>query len=71
MIRFGTFTALTTVLTLTTAAWAQDSQPITTQDEIGGIYEGAFKGGLQHGIGTYTLPNGYEYSGESRRSSRR
>lgn len=49
----------------TLPARAQDEGKIlTTQDEIGGIYEGTFRGGLQHGTGTYTLPNGYQYSGE-------
>nr|WP_260075736.1 hypothetical protein [Phaeobacter inhibens] len=41
-----------------------DGKVLTTQDEIGGIYEGTFRGGLQHGTGTYTLPNGYEYTGD-------
>jgi len=30
----------------------------------GGIYKGTFRHGQQHGTGTYTLPNGYEYTGE-------
>ena len=47
-----------------TQVLAQDSAIITKQDEIGGVYEGTFRGGLQHGTGTYRLPNGYEYSGQ-------
>ena len=46
------------------ALMAQTEQVLTTQDDIGGVYEGTFRGGLQHGTGTYTLPNGYEYKGE-------
>ena len=34
------------------------------QDDGGGIYEVTFRDGLQHGTGTYTLPNGYTYTGE-------
>ncbi|HHI69613.1 MAG TPA: 2-isopropylmalate synthase, partial [Rhodobacteraceae bacterium] len=37
---------------------------LTKQYDDGGIYEGTFKDGKQHGTGTYRLPNGYEYSGE-------
>ncbi len=36
----------------------------TKQYDDGGVYEGAFLNGKQHGQGTYRLPNGYEYSGE-------
>jgi hypothetical protein len=43
---------------------AQDAQVLTKQYDDGGVYEGTFRGGVQHGIGTYKLPNGYEYSGE-------
>jgi hypothetical protein len=43
---------------------AQVSGFATTQDEDGGVYEGTFQDGLQHGTGTYRLPNGYEYTGE-------
>src|SRR6056297_1064558 len=46
------------------AALAQDGEVQTKQYDDGGIYEGTFRNGLQHGTGTYTLPNGYEYSGE-------
>ena len=47
------------------SAWAQDSGEIEIhQYEGGGIYEGTFRGGVQHGTGTYRLPNGYEYTGE-------
>ncbi|MCJ8335250.1 MAG: 2-isopropylmalate synthase, partial [Epibacterium sp.] len=47
-----------------TPVQAQNSQISSKQDEVGGVYEGTFKGGLQHGQGTYRLPDGYEYSGE-------
>ena len=43
---------------------AQDGQVQTKQYDDGGVYEGTFKDGLQHGTGTYTLPNGYEYAGD-------
>ena len=45
------------------AAQAQTSSVQTKQYEDGGFYEGTFTNGLQHGTGTYRLPNGYEYSG--------
>ena len=37
---------------------------ITKQYDDGGVYEGTFKDGKQHGTGTYRLPNGYVYEGE-------
>ncbi len=37
---------------------------ITKQYDDGGVYQGTFRDGKQHGTGTYRLPNGYEYSGE-------
>ena len=43
-------------------AGAQSVQ--TKQYDDGGVYEGQFLNGLQHGQGTYQLPNGYEYTGE-------
>ena len=46
------------------AALAQSGNVLTKQYDDGGVYEGTFRGGLQHGEGTYRLPNGYEYSGE-------
>ena len=49
---------------LATPLAAQDGQVLTKEYDDGGIYEGTFQGGLQHGTGTYKLPNGYEYSGE-------
>ena len=56
--------ALTLAILLAAApAFAQDSQVLTKQYDDGGAYEGTFKGGLQHGTGTYRLPNGYEYTG--------
>jgi hypothetical protein len=42
---------------------AQTSDIVIKQYDDGGIYEGTFRNGLQHGTGTYTLPNGYQYSG--------
>ncbi len=46
------------------AAFAQSDAVVTKQYEDGGVYEGTYKDGKQHGQGTYRLPNGYEYSGE-------
>ena len=46
------------------ARWAQDDKVITKQYDDGGVYEGTFKDGKQHGSGTYRLPNGYDYSGD-------
>jgi len=41
------------------------AQEVTTkQYEDGGVYEGTFLNGRQHGQGSYRLPNGYEYRGE-------
>ena len=45
-------------------ALGQSGDVLVKQYDDGGVYEGAFKDGKQHGAGTYTLPNGYEYSGE-------
>ena len=42
----------------------QGDSVVTKQYDDGGVYEGTFKEGRQHGTGTYRLPNGYEYSGE-------
>ena len=36
---------------------------IVKQYETGGIYEGEFLNGKQHGQGIYRLPNGYIYEG--------
>ena len=52
--------AMTLALAATPMALAQEGTVQTKQYEDGGIYEGTFKDGLQHGTGTYTLPNGYE-----------
>ena len=51
-------------LALGLPATAQDSARASKQYDDGGVYEGAFKDGLQHGQGTYRLPSGYEYTGE-------
>ena len=43
-------------------AHAQATGDIVTdiqQYDNGGIYEGEFRNGVQHGQGTYRLPNGY------------
>ena len=48
---------------LLSPAFAQDNAVSTKQYDDGGIYKGTFRNGVQHGTGTYTLPNGYEYSG--------
>ena len=45
-------------------AYSQSLGEQTKQYENGGFYKGTFKNGRQHGYGTYSLPNGYEYSGE-------
>ena len=45
-------------------ALAQSGEVQIKQYDDGGVYEGTFRGGLQHGKGTYKLPNGYEYSGD-------
>ena len=46
-------------------ALAQDGEVITKQYDDGSIYEGTFLTGRQHGTGTYRLPSGFEYSGDS------
>ena len=52
--------SLIMALTLMPAlAFAQSGQVQTKQYDDGGIYEGTFRGGLQHGQGTYKLPNQY------------
>ena len=45
-------------------ALAQEGDVQTKQYDDGGVYEGTFKDGVQHGMGTYKLPNGYEYTGQ-------
>ena len=44
-----------------TAALSQEV--VTKQYDDGSVYEGTFRNGRQDGTGTYTLPNGYSYSG--------
>lgn len=51
-------------LVVGTFAFAQQGEVVSKQYDDGGIYEGTFQDGLQHGIGTYRLPNGYEYTGD-------
>ena len=61
--RMGSFAATAVLLAVLPASlWAQSVQ--TKQYDDGGVYEGGFLNGRQHGIGTYRLPNGYEYTGE-------
>lgn len=56
-------TALVISVALTSAlASPARAQVSTKQYDDGGVYEGTFKNGLQHGTGTYRLPNGYELS---------
>ncbi|MFQ5439642.1 MAG: 2-isopropylmalate synthase, partial [Paracoccaceae bacterium] len=58
-------TVLACALALPLPVLAQTSGEIVTKEyETGGIYEGTFKDGKQHGTGTYKLPNGYEYTGD-------
>ena len=56
----------TAVLTMVVAVAgiAAAQEVITKQYDEGGVYEGTFLNGKQHGTGTYTLPSGYTYSGE-------
>ena len=56
-------TALFFSLALGGGAIAQSGAVELKQYEDGGVYEGTFQNGKQHGIGTYRLPNGYEYTG--------
>jgi len=57
--------AIVAALAFASPAFAQaDGEVVTKQYEDGGVYEGTFAEGKQHGTGTYRLPNGYEYSGE-------
>jgi len=61
----NTATALAVILTLglysglAAPAFSQSQTTVQTkQYDTGGIYEGEFKDGKQHGSGKYTLPNG-------------
>lgn len=45
-------------------AVAQSGDVAVKQYDSGGVYEGEFKDGRQHGKGTFTLPGGYEYTGD-------
>ena len=51
-------------LALAAMAGAADAQVITKEYDDGGVYEGTFRNGRQHGQGAYTLPNGYQYEGD-------
>ena len=55
------FSALAVQSFVSTAAFGQSTSIVTKQYDDGGVYEGTFRDGLQHGQGTYRLPNGYEY----------
>jgi hypothetical protein len=45
--------------------WAEDPPSVAVKEyDTGGVYEGEFRDGKQHGIGTFRLPGGYEYTGE-------
>ena len=52
------------VLVLALAGGVAAQEVVTKQYDDGSVYEGTFKNGRQDGTGTYTLPNGYSYSGE-------
>src|SRR5690606_12967693 len=52
------------VVTVLPAGPAAAQEVVTKEYDDGGIYEGTFKDGKQHGRGTYRLPNGYEYTGD-------
>ena len=52
------------LVALVAAQYANAQQVVTKQYDDGGVYEGTFKDGKQHGTGTYRLPNGYVYEGE-------
>jgi len=58
---------LSTVIAITLlpgAVFAQGTTLGSKQFDNGGVYEGAFRNGLQHGQGTFRMPNGYEYTGD-------
>jgi hypothetical protein len=50
-------------LALSLGLAAQAQEVVTKQYDDGSVYEGTFKNGRQDGTGTYTLPNGYSYTG--------
>ena len=60
----GTGAARVVALSTQGAIAQSDGEVLTKQYDDGGIYEGTFREGKQHGQGTYRLPNGYEYTGE-------
>lgn len=60
-IRLAAFGALALLPALALAA---DPKVAVKRYDTGGIYEGEFKDGKQHGRGKFTLPGGYEYEGE-------
>lgn len=59
-------------LTASPPLWAQEVVPltaeqskiITKQYDDGSIYQGTFRDGKPHGIGSFRLTNGYEYVGD-------
>ena len=52
------------VVALLAGSAAADAQVVTKQYDDGGVYEGTFRNGRQHGQGSYQLPNGYRYEGD-------
>ncbi|MFT6652426.1 MAG: hypothetical protein ACJAX2_002291, partial [Celeribacter sp.] len=56
--------SLTTALAIPNFALAQEGGVQTRQYDEGGLYKGTFQDGQQHGTGTYSLPNGFEYTGD-------
>lgn len=52
------------VLGLLAGASTAGAQVVSKQYDDGGVYEGTFRNGRQHGQGSYELPGGYRYEGD-------
>lgn len=61
--RLGLLT-LVFVAAFASISLGQETEIGSKQFDNGGVYEGTFRNGLQHGTGTFRMPNGYEYSGD-------
>ena len=64
MIKGMLFSTVIAITLLPGAMFAQGTTLGSKQFDNGGVYEGAFRNGLQHGQGTFRMPNGYEYTGD-------
>ncbi len=63
-VRTGTAILAAALAALAPTVSVGQTKALTKEYDNGGVYEGTFVDGRQHGEGTYRLPNGYEYTGQ-------